>query len=65
MIINYKEELPIGFGLSLAMNEAAMQKFSAMSDSQKDVVVERSRQVSSHHEMERLVSNLAEGKWNL
>lgn len=32
MIIDYGEELPIGFGLSLAMNESAMEQFSKMTE---------------------------------
>lgn len=63
MILNYGEELPIGFGLSLAMNEQAMQRFAGMTDSAKDAVVERSRGVSSRREMEKLVEDVAKGKW--
>ena len=64
MILNYKEELPIGFGLSLAMNEDAMQKFSGMTEQEKTAVVERSKAVSSRGEMERLVAEVADGKWS-
>lgn len=63
MILNYGEELPIGFGLSLAMNEQAMQRFAGMTDNAKDAVVEHSRGVSSRSEMEKLVEDVAKGKW--
>lgn len=65
MILNYGEELPIGFGLSLAMNEKAMEKFSGMTEQEKTAVVERSKAVSSRREMESLVSDVAEGKWSI
>ncbi len=64
MIINYKEELPIGFGLSLAMNEPAMERFSGMTEQKKEALVERSKTVSSKGEMEQLVSEVAQGKWS-
>lgn len=64
MIIDYGEELPIGFGLSLAMNEPAMEHFSKMTEQQKTSVVQRSKEVGSRQEMERLVSEVAEGQWS-
>lgn len=65
MIMNYSEELPIGFGLSLAMNENAMQKFSGMTEQEKKAVVEKSKDVSSRREMEQLVNEVASGKWSV
>lgn len=64
MIMDYGEELPIGFGLSLAMNEVAMEKFSGMNEQKKTTVVNRSKEMSSRREMERLVGEVAEGKWS-
>lgn len=65
MIIDYGEELPIGFGLSLAMNESAMEQFSKMTEQQKMSVVQRSKEVGSRREMESLVSKVAKGQWSL
>ncbi|MCI7262844.1 MAG: hypothetical protein ACI4OO_12615 [Otoolea sp.] len=54
------KNVPIGFGLSLAMNEAAMQRYSGMSESERKSWLSRAGQVQSKAEMERLVSRIAE-----
>lgn len=38
-------ELPLGFGMALAQNEAAMQAFEAMSESEKQAVLRRTHSV--------------------
>lgn len=53
-----EEELPIGFGLSLAMHEQAMKNFAEMDEKQKAQVIEESRNVNSKREMERLVNKI-------
>lgn len=58
---NLEEELPIGFGLSLAMNEKAMNRFAQMDETQKKEVIEESRHVSTKREMEQLVNRIGEG----
>ncbi|MCI7097629.1 MAG: hypothetical protein MR966_01700 [Lachnospiraceae bacterium] len=57
---NLEEELPIGFGLSLAMNEQAMKRFSQMDETEKSRVIEESRHVNSKREMEQLVNRIGE-----
>lgn len=51
-------DMPIGFGLSLAANTRSMEAFARMSDSQKEAVVERSRQMHTKADMERFVNSL-------
>lgn len=53
-------DMPIGFGLSLAANAKSMEAFSKMSDAEKTVVVEKSRQMQSRAEMEQFVDSLGE-----
>ena len=55
------QELPLGFGLALAGNEAAMERYATMSEAEKQAVLKRTREVRSKDEMRRLVSGLAEG----
>lgn len=55
-----EEELPIGFGLSLAMNEKAMENFADMDQTQKAQLIEQSRHVNSKREMEQLVNKIGE-----
>ncbi len=54
--------MPIGFGLSLAANEKSMEAFAAMSDAEKEQVVEKSRQMHSKKEMQQFVNSLGENK---
>lgn len=53
-------QLPIGLGLSLAMNQNAMDRFSNMTEAEKEQAIAKSRQVKSKREMDRIVSSLAE-----
>lgn len=51
-------ELPLGFGMALAQNEAAMQKFASMSESEKQAVLQQAHNVRSKEEMHLLVFSL-------
>lgn len=50
--------LPIGFGLSLAVNAKSMETFAAMDDMEKEAVVEKSLQMNTREEMEQFVERL-------
>ena len=52
--------LPLGFGMALAQNEAAMKRFEALSEAEKQALIERTHTVSSKSEMRRLVDGLTE-----
>lgn len=39
--------VPIGFGLALAMNESAMEAYAAMTETQKQAILSRAHQVKS------------------
>lgn len=51
-------ELPMGFGMALAQNEAAMKQFEALSDAEKREIVEKTHGVGSKAEMRALVRSL-------
>lgn len=53
-------QLPIGLGLSLAMNQKAMDRFAGMTEAEKERAIAKSRGVKSKREMDRIVSSLAE-----
>lgn len=53
-------ELPLGFGMALAQNEAAMRRFEHMSEAEKQAVLDRVHKVRSKAEMRRLVSGLSD-----
>ena len=43
---NNKEEMPLGLGFGLAMNDVAMEHFSNLSDDEKKQVMDTARTVS-------------------
>lgn len=51
-------ELPLGFGMALAQNEAAMKKFESMTDSEKQAILQQTHNVRSKCEMQQLVASL-------
>lgn len=61
---SYTEEgtrdVPIGFGLSLAMNEKAMARYSEMSESERKGWIAQAGRVQSKAEMERLVEKIGD-----
>jgi len=52
-------ELPLGFGMALARNEAAMQKFESLTEAEKQAVLHQVHNVRSKAEMRQLVSGLS------
>ena len=58
-------DMPIGFGLSLAMNSKSMEAFAKMSEAQKQETMEtmeKSRQMHTKEEMECFVNSLGKQK---
>lgn len=55
------QEVPIGFGMALSQNEAALIRYGALPDSKKKKILEHAQNVRSEQEMYTLVANLAIG----
>ncbi|PNV62868.1 hypothetical protein C0033_07590 [Clostridium sp. chh4-2] len=53
------EEMPIGFTLALSQNTDSMIKFSNLSTSEQERIIDRARQIKSRKEMHQYVSNLS------
>lgn len=53
--------IPIGFGLALSSNTAAMNRYAHLSESQKQDVLNKAHNVRSEQEMYALVASLANG----
>ncbi len=51
-------DLPLGFGMALAQNEAAMHQFERLNETEKQAVLHQVHNVRSKEEMRRLVSGL-------
>lgn len=52
-------EVPIGFGLALAQNEEAMNKFAMMTKEQKQAIWNQAHHARSEQEMRRIVTGIA------
>lgn len=53
------DNLPVGFGMSLAMNTTAMKAFAAMSETEQKHIVDRAAAVRSREEMDAIINALA------
>ena len=54
-----KDNMPLGLGFGLAMNEQAMKNFAGMEETEKRQVIEAARSVQSKQEMERLIDDIS------
>jgi hypothetical protein len=54
-------KVPIGFGMALAMNQPAMSAYAAMTEQQKQAVLNKAHNARSEKEMHDLVASLAGG----
>ena len=54
-------KVPVGFGLALSANTAAMNRYAHLSEAQKQAVLDRAHNVRSEKEMYALVASLANG----
>ena len=52
-------KVPIGFGMTLAMNEPAMAAYSAMSEEEKQKILDKAHNARSEEEMHRIVNGIA------
>ena len=54
--------VPIGFGLALSANTAAMNRYARMTEAQKQAILDKAHRVKSEKEMYSLVAGLANGE---
>ena len=52
-------KVPIGFCMALAMNQPAMNAYSAMTEDKKQAIINKAHNVRSEKEMYSLVASLA------
>ncbi len=58
-ILSDEWEVPLGLGMALAANPYSMSNFAAMTNEQKQEVINRAQSVKSKAEMEAFVSTLS------
>jgi len=51
-------DLPLGFGMALAMNEPAMQGYAGLTEAQKEEVILRCKDAKTKSQMQRIVDSL-------
>lgn len=52
-------KVPIGFGIALAMNPPALNAYSAMTEEQKQEILNRAHHARSEKEMHQIVNSIA------
>lgn len=60
MNYNTPFDIPVGFGMALAMNSAAMKAFSSLPESGQRQYIERASFAKSREDMDALVRSLVE-----
>lgn len=55
-------ELPLGFGMALAMNEGAMCGYARLTETEKEHLIMRCKDARSKEEMQKIVDSLATGE---
>lgn len=53
-------QVPVGFGMALALNEQAMAAYAAMSEQQKQGILGQAHHAHTAEDMRRLVDSLAD-----
>lgn len=52
-------DLPMGFGMALAMNEPAMRGYAGLTEAQKEEIIMRCKDVKTKRQMQQIVDSLA------
>lgn len=55
-------KIPLGFGMALAQNTAAMNRYAHLNEQEKQDILNRAHNVRSEKEMYTLVASLANGR---
>lgn len=52
--------VPVGFAMALAQNQAAMEKYALMAREEKQTVLDQAHDARSKREMQQIVASIAE-----
>lgn len=55
-------ELPMGFGMALAMNEGAMRGYANLTETEREHLIMRCKDARSKEEMQKIVDSLVPGE---
>lgn len=51
-------QLPLGFGMALALNETAMNSYSELSETEREHLIMRCKDARSKEEMQKIVNSI-------
>ncbi len=57
-----KDQMPLGFGMALAQNPQAMEKFALLSEEKKQELISGTHSIKSRQEMRQYVNNIINQK---
>ncbi len=57
-----REDMPIGFAMTMALNPDAMKKFAMLSDAEQQRIVDGAHGVHSRQEMHQYVNGISSGE---
>lgn len=52
------QQLPIGLGMGLAMNRQALERFSNLTEAEKEQVIFKCKDAKSKEEMDKIIASL-------
>ena len=53
-----QDKVPIGFGMALAMDYTAMEAYAALTEEQKQQVLDKARNARSEEEMRQIIASV-------
>ena len=53
-----QDKVPIGFGMTLAMDYTAMEAYAALTEEQKQQVLDKARNARSEEEMRQIIASV-------
>ena len=53
-----QDKVPIGFGMTLAMDYTAMEAYAALTEEQKQKVLDKARNARSEEEMRQIIASV-------
>ena len=53
-----QDKVPIGFGMALTMDYTAMEAYAALTEEQKQKVLDRARNARSEEEMRQIIASV-------
>lgn len=53
-----QDKVPIGFGMALAMDYTAMEAYAALTEEQKQQVLDKARNAHSEEEMRQIIAGV-------